>query len=58
MGLSNATDIFETCMRNIVDGLQGGINIADDVLVCASDYDVFKTNVFHSYIAVWNMTYI
>ena len=23
MGLSNATDIFETCMRNIVDGPQG-----------------------------------
>ena len=45
MGLSNATDIFETCMRNIVDGVQGVINIADDVLVCASDYDVFKSNV-------------
>ena len=39
MGLSNATDIFETCMRSIVDGLQ------DDVLVYASDYDVFKSNV-------------
>ena len=23
MGLSNATDIFEKCMRNIVDGLEG-----------------------------------
>ena len=45
MGLSNATDIFETCMRNVVDGLQGVINIADDVLVCASDYVVFKSNV-------------
>ena len=45
MGLSNATDIFETCMRNIVDGLQGVINIVDDVLVYASDYDVFKSNV-------------
>ena len=45
MGLSNATNIFETCMRNIVDGLQGVINIADDVLVYASDYDVFKSNV-------------
>ena len=38
MGLSNATDIFEACMRNIVDGLQGVINIADDILVYASDY--------------------
>ena len=45
MGLSNATNIFETCMRNIVDGLQGVINIADDILVYASDYDVFKSNV-------------
>ena len=45
MGLSNATDIFEACMRNIVDGLQGVINIADDVLVYASDYNVFKSNV-------------
>ena len=45
MGLSNATDIFETCMRNIVDGLQGVVNIADDVLVFASDYDTFKSNV-------------
>ena len=45
MGLSNATDIFEACMRNIVDGLQGVINIADDVLVYASDYNVFKLNV-------------
>ena len=33
MGLSNATDIFEKCMRNIVDGLEGVVNIANDVLV-------------------------
>ena len=45
LGLSNATDIFEACMRNIVDGLQGVLNVADEVLVFASDYDVFKTNV-------------
>ena len=45
MGLSNATDIFEACMRNIVDGLQGVISIGDDVLVYASDYNVFKLNV-------------
>ena len=48
MGLSNATDIFETCMRNIVDGLQGVVNIADDILVFASDYDRFKSNVVFS----------
>ena len=39
MGLSNATDIFEKCMRNIVDGLQGVVNITDDVLVFATKYD-------------------
>ena len=44
MGLLNATDIFEACMRDIVDGLQGVMNIADDVLVYASDYDVFKSH--------------
>ena len=33
MGLSNATDIFEKCMRNIVD---------DDVLVFATKYEKFK----------------
>ena len=45
MGLSNASDIFEACMRDIVNGVQGVINIADDALVYASDYDVFKSNV-------------
>ena len=45
MGLSNATDIFEACVWNIVNGLQGVINIADEVVVYASDYNVFKSNV-------------
>ena len=45
MGLSNATDIFETCMRNIVEGLQGIVNIVDDVLVFATEYNTFKQNV-------------
>ena len=47
MGLSNATDIFEKCMRNIVDGLQGVVNIADDVLVFATEYEKFKENVIN-----------
>ena len=47
MGLSNATDIFEKCMQNIVDGLEGIINIADDVLVFATKYDKFKENVIN-----------
>ena len=47
MGLSNATDIFEKCMRNIVDGLQGVVNIANDVLVFATEYEKFKENVIN-----------
>ena len=47
MGLSNATDIFEKCMRNIVDGLKGVVNIANDVLVFATKYDKFKENVIN-----------
>ena len=47
MGLSNTTDIFKKCMRNIVDGLEGVINIADDVLVFATKYDKFKENVIN-----------
>ena len=38
MGLSNATDIFEKYMRNIIDGLEGMVNIANDVLVFAMTY--------------------
>ena len=47
MGLSNATDIFEKCMRNIVDGLEGVVNVANDVLVFAMKYDKFKENVIN-----------
>ena len=46
MGLSNATEIFEKCMRNIVDGLQGVVNIAN-VLVFATKYNKFKENVIN-----------
>ena len=42
MGVSNATDIFKKCMQNIVDGLEGVVNIADDVLVFAMKFDKFK----------------
>ena len=47
MGLSNATDIFEKCMRNIVDGLQEVVNIANDVLIFATEYEKFKENVIN-----------
>ena len=45
MGLSNATDIFESCMCQILQGLNGVINITDDVLVYGTDYESFKSNV-------------
>ena len=47
IGLSKATDIFKKCMRNIVDRLEGVVNIADDVLVFATKYDKFKQNVIN-----------
>ena len=47
MGLSNTTDIFKKCMQNIVDGLEGVVNIANDVLVFAMKYDKFKENVIN-----------
>ena len=45
MGLSNATDLFETCIHEVLQGLNGCTNIANDVLVYGSTYDDFKTNV-------------
>ena len=45
MGLSNATDLFETCICEIPQGLNGCTNIADDVLVFGTTYDEFKANV-------------
>ena len=45
MGLPNATDIFESCIHQILEGLDATINIADDVLVFGCDYDSFKLNV-------------
>ena len=45
MGLSNATDIFESCIQQILEGLNGTINIADDVLVFGCGYSLFKSNV-------------
>ena len=45
MGLSNVTDIFEKCMREIVKGLNGVVNIVDDVLVFGVGKDNFQNNV-------------
>ena len=44
MQLSNATDLFETCIREILDGLSGVTSIADDVLVFGRTESEFKTN--------------
>ena len=45
MGLSNATDIFERCMRKVVKNLHGVVNIADDVLVFSIGKEQFQQNV-------------
>ena len=45
MGLSNATDLFETCICEVLQGLNGCTNIANDVLVHGTTYDEFKSNV-------------
>ena len=45
MGLSNATDLFGTCIHEVLQGLNGCANIADDVLVYGTTYDEIKNNV-------------
>ena len=45
MGHSNATDLFETYIREVQQGLSGCTNITNDILVYGSTYDEFKTNV-------------
>ena len=42
MGLSDVTDIFEKCMREIVKDLNGVVNIADHVLVFGVGKNNFK----------------
>ena len=45
MGLTNANDIFEQCLRDILHGLDGVFNIAEDILVIGETYEEFKNNV-------------
>ena len=45
MGLSNATDIFESYICQILEGINRVINISDDLLVYGTDYESFKANV-------------
>ena len=42
MAISNATKLFETCIREILDGLTGVTNIVDDVLVFGRTETEFK----------------
>ena len=45
MGLTNANDIFEQCLFDILHGLDGVFNIADDILVIGETCTEFKDNV-------------
>ena len=45
MGLTNANDTFEQCLHDILHGLDGVFNIADDILVIGETYEEFKDNV-------------
>ena len=45
MGLTNANDIFEQCLRDILHGFDGVFNIADDILVIGETHEEFKNNV-------------
>ena len=45
MGLSNATAVFEMCICEVLQVLNGCTNIADDILVYGSMYEDFKANV-------------
>ena len=45
MGLANATDIFELCIRQLLQDLRGVLNIADDILVFGRTKEEFNSNV-------------
>ena len=45
MGLSLASDIFESTIRDIIKDLKGVVNIADDLLVYGTDDDENDRNL-------------
>ena len=47
MGLCNAGDLFESTLRELLSGLPGVTNIADDILVYGSTQKKHDTNVIH-----------
>ena len=45
MGLADATDIFELCIHQLLQDLQGVLNIVDDILVFGRTREEFNSNV-------------
>ena len=45
MGLADTTDIFELCIHQLLQDLQGVLNIADDILVFGRRREEFNSNV-------------
>ena len=43
MGLTDATDIFEICIHQLLQDLQGVLNIADDILVFGRTREEFNS---------------
>ena len=45
MGLADATNLFEICIHQLLQDLEGVLNIADDILVFGRAEQEFNTNV-------------
>ena len=45
MGLSNSNDLFESALRELLQGLEGMVNITDDSLVFGSTKQEHDSNV-------------
>ena len=45
MGLSNSNDLFESALRELLQGLEGVVNIVDDILVFGSTQQEHDSNV-------------
>ena len=45
MGLCNAGDLFKSALHELLSGLPGVTNIADDILVCGSTQEEHDANV-------------
>ena len=45
MGLSNSNDLFESALRELLQGFEDMVNITDDILVFGSTQQVHDSNV-------------